>query len=76
MSLKSSAVFVSVIVSLALWSYCDCESPIFHNQFAVHVPDGKDVADSIAGKHGFVNMGQVRYILYSLIFLYSEELVQ
>ena len=69
MSVNSSAVFVSVIVSLALWSYCDCKSPIFHNQYAVHIPDGKNAADAIAEKHGFVNIGQVSFILYTSVVL-------
>lgn len=34
-------------------------SPIFQNEFAVYVPNGGDMADSIAGKYGFSNMGQV-----------------
>lgn len=34
-------------------------SPIFQNEFAVYVPNGEDMADSIAGKYGFSNMGQV-----------------
>lgn len=53
---RSSAV--CAVVSLALWACCQCE-PIFHNQFAVHVPSGREAADSIAGKHGFINIGQV-----------------
>lgn len=56
MSAKFSAV--CVVVSLALWACCHCE-PIFHNQFAVHVPAGEEIADSIAAKHGFTNLGKV-----------------
>lgn len=33
--------------------------PIYQNEFAVYVPGGNDVADQIASKHGFTNMGQV-----------------
>lgn len=33
--------------------------PVYQNEFAVYVPGGADVADSIASKHGFTNMGQV-----------------
>lgn len=32
---------------------------IYLNEFAVYIPAGQDVADSIASKHGFVNMGQI-----------------
>lgn len=34
-------------------------SPIYQNEFAVYVPSGMDVADGVASKHGFTNMGQV-----------------
>lgn len=36
-------------------------SPIFQNEFAVYVPNGEEMADSIAGKYGFSNMGQVSF---------------
>lgn len=32
---------------------------IYHNQFAVHVPEGYEAADKIAQKYGFTNIGQV-----------------
>ncbi|CAH1402424.1 unnamed protein product [Nezara viridula] len=36
-----------------------CKQPlVFTNQFAIHVPAGKEQADAIAEKHGFVNIGQ------------------
>ncbi|CAL7948443.1 unnamed protein product [Xylocopa violacea] len=35
-------------------------TPIFTNQFAVHVPDGADAAAEIADNYGFDNYGQVR----------------
>ncbi|CAG9830576.1 unnamed protein product [Diabrotica balteata] len=31
---------------------------IYHNQFAVYIPDGHAVADTIAAKYGFTNAGQ------------------
>lgn len=34
--------------------------PIYQNEFAVHIPSGAEVADRIAHKYGFENMGQVR----------------
>lgn len=34
--------------------------PIYQNEFAVHIPTGAEVADRIAHKYGFQNMGQVR----------------
>jgi len=39
--------------------FVDPADDVFHNQFAVHVPGGKEVADRIAAKHGFVNVGQI-----------------
>ena len=38
--------------------------PIYQNEFAVYIPNGADMADSVAEKHGFSNMGQV-----SLVFI-------
>lgn len=35
--------------------------PIYQNEFAVHIPSGAEVADRIAHKYGFENMGQVRH---------------
>lgn len=44
-------------------------SPIYQNEFAVFIPNGADLADSIASKHGFTNMGTVScFILFSFIF--------
>lgn len=33
--------------------------PIYQNEFAVYIPNGVNVADTVAAKHGFTNMGQV-----------------
>lgn len=35
------------------------DDPIYTNEFAVHIPAGKYVADGIADKYGFINRGQV-----------------
>lgn len=35
------------------------ESIIFTNQWAVHVTGGDRVADDIANRHGFINLGKV-----------------
>lgn len=35
--------------------------PMYTNEFAVHIPAGKDMADIIADKYGFINMGQVSH---------------
>ncbi|XP_015109513.1 furin [Diachasma alloeum] len=34
-------------------------SPVYSNEFAVHVPDGPEAAAAIAEKHGFDNIGQI-----------------
>lgn len=46
---------------------------VYSNQFAVHIPEGgKDVADKIAAKHKFVNIGQVSSIKLKL-FLRQKQ---
>ncbi|XP_043658322.1 furin-like protease 2 isoform X2 [Drosophila teissieri] len=35
------------------------EEAIYTNEFAVNIPAGKQVADVIASKHGFINRGQI-----------------
>lgn len=45
-------------------------TPIFTNQFAVHVPDGPDAAAEIAAKYGFDNYGQVSFDHFPFIYLY------
>ena len=37
----------------------DPANDIYHNQFAVHIPAGRETADTVAAKHGFVNLGQI-----------------
>ena len=32
---------------------------VFHNQFAIQVEGGKEVADQVAERHGLVNIGQI-----------------
>lgn len=38
---------------------CDFADQIYHNQFAVLVPKGKETADQVASAHGFTNLGQI-----------------
>ncbi|XP_033150164.1 furin-like protease 2 isoform X1 [Drosophila busckii] len=40
-------------------AYSIPDQAIFTNEFAVHIPAGKSVADDIASKHGFTNKGQI-----------------
>lgn len=44
---------------------------VYSNEFAVHIPEGPEVAETIASKHGFINRGQVReynYCIYITVF--------
>lgn len=43
--------------------YESSKSKVYHNQFAVHIPDGAKAADEIASKYGFTNLGQVSTFL-------------
>ncbi|CAD0202302.1 unnamed protein product [Chrysodeixis includens] len=42
----------------ALHACAALPQPVYHNQFAVHVPAGPDHVDDIARRHGFINHGQ------------------
>ena len=42
-------------------------SPMYQNEFAVYIPSGSAVADNVASKYGFSNMGQVS--LFSIFHL-------
>lgn len=75
-ALVSFAVNISFLVGAA----GSRQRPIFMNQFAVHIPSGSEHADSIASKHGFINLGQVKIEinprelrLYNLIPLSTYE---
>lgn len=46
--------------------------PIYHNEFAVYIPSGNAMADDIAAKHGFTNLGQVSlHFLYFILCLWN-----
>lgn len=47
-----------VFVLLAVLDLC---VPLYHDQFALHIPDGSRYADDLAHRLGFVNHGQVSY---------------
>lgn len=38
---------------------------VYMNEFAVHIPEGEDAANSVASKHGFINRGQVSHQFFS-----------
>lgn len=69
MSSKVTTILGLVLVAVIIGVNCEENDddkirqrrrPIYSNEFAVHVPDGPEVADEIARKHGFENKGQVR----------------
>jgi hypothetical protein len=63
------AFFTVTLVCMA-----DSEQPVhFSRQWAVHIEGGVQVADSIATKHGFVNLGQVSFKPFFLRFLTLES---
>lgn len=37
---------------------------VYHNQFAVHIPDGALTANEISAKYGFANLGQVSLLVF------------
>ena len=53
------ACLSSVLCVLQLVSPVTMSDQVYHNQFAVHVEGGKEVADKLAEKMGFVNTGQI-----------------
>lgn len=52
--------WIVIISSFVINSESKKDEPtMYHNQFAVHLPDGDEAAASIAAKHGFINRGQI-----------------
>lgn len=47
-----------LLVAFLSFGFCR-QSPVYMNQFAVHVPSGQEAADEVARKHGFRNIGQI-----------------
>lgn len=54
-------IFTSILATVALdHPRVSSEPVIFTDQWAVHVPGGDRLADEIATKHGFTNLGKVK----------------
>ncbi|XP_030029259.2 furin-like protease 1 isoform X2 [Manduca sexta] len=53
-----SAVALSAILVLVL-SLLETTFAHYTSTWAVHIPEGKDVADAVAVEHGFVNLGEI-----------------
>lgn len=56
-----------VLVSAVLLSLLKIVWAHYTPTWAVHIPEGKDAADAVARDHGFVNLGEVRLVLYVLL---------
>ncbi|KAK9506386.1 hypothetical protein O3M35_008337 [Rhynocoris fuscipes] len=68
-------MFLLLTCLLIVKNVCSLQrsQPIYTNQFAVHIPAGKEHAEDIAKRHGFVNIGQVSPFSYkSLIFCFTK----
>ena len=58
-----------IVLVVCLVAFCfhvdgweDCDDIHYTNSWAVHIEDGDaHVANRIAKRHGFINLGQVRY---------------
>ena len=60
-SSRALGLFCLLVVTL-----CQQSSGTYLNQVAVHIEGGSHIADRIASKHGFKNMGQVWCFSYGL----------
>lgn len=56
MSARDLTVVVLLLLFIIRGSASDT---IYHNQFALLIPKGKDTADKLAEQHGFSNLGQI-----------------
>ncbi|KAL0979678.1 hypothetical protein UPYG_G00188150 [Umbra pygmaea] len=62
---------------LALWlgfTYSPCKARIYTNHWAVRINGGSDVADRIAGKYGYKNMGQIGDLKDHYHFFHSRTI--
>lgn len=59
---RARTLFLLVIMVTTLVCRANAEQPQhFSRQWAVHIEGGVQVADGIASKHGFVNLGEVSF---------------
>lgn len=67
-----------VVLLAALLSRCgraearaeEDNNVVYHNQFAVHIPDGLDAANEVASNNGFQNLGQVSKQCVCMLCMY------
>lgn len=75
---RTESLSVVALLTAIVWSNVGAvEGPdssrgaVYHNQFAVHIPDGALTADEISEKHGFTNLGQVSTLV--LVAMVSQS---
>ena len=59
----SCSSLLSACVVLSLWLCARSGDEFYTNSWAVEVAGGRTVANEVARRHGFLNMGQVSYPL-------------
>lgn len=57
-------LLVSTVVSTSEEDDAFASASTFTDQWAVHISGGDEVADAIAAKHGFTNLGKVNSLLH------------
>lgn len=62
--------FLALVEKVATSSSRPRPATVYMNEFAVHVPEGNEVADEIAARHGFHNKGQVKNYQNSFFFIF------
>ena len=55
----SVLIFITFMIATSVCHSHTHDSTIYTDQWAVHVTGGNSVADAIAAKHGFANLGKV-----------------
>jgi hypothetical protein len=59
-----------LMVTITLVCRADAEQPVhFSRQWAVHIEGGVQLADAIASKHGFINLGEVSFYSFTIFNL-------
>ena len=63
-----ACIVVTLLVSAVVWASEEddvvASASAFTDQWAVHISGGDAVADAIAAKHGFTNLGKVNSLLH------------
>lgn len=60
------------VIAFDVVVHCKVQQAVYHNQWGVHIPEGDAVAEELAAKHGFINRGQVSFILESIKFTWLK----